>query len=118
MKKNNEIMVYSIVGNSFCVASEDGEKVLDVIKKNIDENINVIISFKNVEMLTSAFLNTAIGRLYGVYADETLKSLLSVKDISIEDKMLLKRVIDTAKAFYKDKERVISIENDVIEGVL
>jgi hypothetical protein len=53
-------------------------------------------------MLTSAFLNTAIGKLYGEYDEKTVKLHLSVEYMDDNDKLLLKRVIDTAKAYYKN----------------
>lgn len=112
--KEIEVNVYSIVGNSFCVDAEDGEKVFEVLKKILEQNNTAVISFLNVEMLTSAFLNTAVGRLYGVFDYEKLKAGLSVKDISNDDKLLLKKVTDTAKAYYKNKKKIEKIENEIL----
>jgi Icc-related predicted phosphoesterase len=111
---NIEINIYSIVGNSICVDAEDGDKVFEAIKVNIEKGNLVTISFLNVEMLTSAFLNTAIGKLYGVFEEELLKKSLSTKDIAEDDKLLLKRVIDTAKLFYRDKPNMEEIVGDVL----
>ncbi len=99
------INVYAIVGDSFCVAADDGERVFNQIKQVIAQGKKATISFLNVEMLTSAFLNTAIGKLYGEFDEAVLKNSLSVRDMSNEDKVLLKRVVDTAKAYYKDPEQ-------------
>lgn len=109
-----EVNVYSIVGNSFCVDAEDGEKVFEVLKKILEQNNSAVITFLNVEMLTSAFLNTAIGRLYGVFDYDLLKKRLSLKDISDDDKLLLKKVTDTAKAYYKNKKKIEKIENEIL----
>lgn len=113
--KNIEISIYSIVGNNFCVDSSDGEKVFDVIKIVLDEGNTVTLSFLNIDMLTSAFLNTAIGQLYGAFDWDKIKNSLSLKDISEDDKLLLKRVVTTAKAFYKNREKMEKIENDILE---
>lgn len=112
--KEIEVNIYSIVGNSFCVDADDGEKVFEVLNKILGQNNKAIISFLNVEMLTSAFLNTAVGRLYGRFSQEKIKESLSVRDISDDDKLLLKKVTDTAKAYYKDREKVEKIENEVL----
>jgi hypothetical protein len=112
--KEIEVNIYTIVGNSFCVDVEDGEKVFEVLKKILEQDNKAVISFLNVEMLTSAFLNTAVGRLYGLFSHEKLKSSLSVKDISDDDKLLLKKVTDTAKAYYKNKEKTEKIENEIL----
>ena len=100
-----ELNVFAIVGDPFCVAAEDGEKVFNQIKMGFKEKKNIILSFQNVEMLTSAFLNTAVGKLYGDYDEKIIKQYLSVKEITDTDKLLLKRVIDTAKAYYKDPDQ-------------
>ncbi len=99
------ISVYSIVGNHFCVGSDDGEKVYNQIVKAIENDKKVELSFQNIDMLTSAFLNTAIGKLYGTYEQTIIKKYLSVTDISDDDKILLKRVVETAKSYYEDPEK-------------
>lgn len=111
-----KISVYAIVGDSFGVAAEDGEKVFKQIKKALFEDKSIDISFLNIKMLTSAFLNTAIGRLYGEFDEEKIKSSLSVSDINGEDKLLLKRVIDTAKAYYKNPKQFEDSINQIIEN--
>ncbi|MDA3940741.1 MAG: STAS-like domain-containing protein [Spirochaetia bacterium] len=97
-----KLSVYSITGDSFCIAAEDGEKVFLQLKKAMDEKLPVELSFLNVEMLTSAFLNTSVGQMYGNFDENEIKSRLSVSDIKDEDKLLLKRVVDTAKTYYKN----------------
>lgn len=106
MKKNiEEIRLTEIVGSDLCIASEDGQKVHDAIKKALQEEKDVRISFKNVDDLTSAFLNSAIGQLYSEFSEDKLKASLAVSDASPEDLLLLKRVIQRAKEFFMDKER-------------
>lgn len=104
----NEIIinVFNIVGNSFCVESDDGHKVFDLIKKALQEGKKVKLSFQNVEMMTSAFLNTAIGQLYRDFKEDTIKSNLSVEQMLPEDRALLKRVVKTAKLYYKNPEKM------------
>ncbi len=110
-----KLSIYSITGDSFCVAAEDGEKVFEQIKKGIIEERNIELSFINIEMLTSAFLNTAVGKLYGEFDEGKIKNLLSVSDISDEDKLLLKRVVDTAKAYYKDPDQFKASISKIME---
>ncbi len=83
-----KIGIYAITGDSFCVAAEDGEKVFAQIKKALLERKKIDISFLNVEMLTSAFLNTSIGNIYGEFDENKIKDSLTVSDISDEDKLL------------------------------
>ncbi len=106
------ISIFNVVGNSFCVEADDGQKVFDLIKKALQEEKKARLSFQNIEMLTSAFLNTAIGQLYRDFEENKIKSSLTVEDMTPEDKALLKRVTTTAKLYYKDPERM---ENSIKE---
>lgn len=107
--------VYQIVGAGICVEADDGKKVYDVICEFIKQKQPVVLSFLNVTMLTSAFLNTAIGLLYKDFSEEDIKQYLSVSDIDPTDKVLLKRVVDTAKLFYTDPERIKNSLKEVLE---
>lgn len=106
MKKEiMEITLIEVVGSDLCIASEDGQKVHDVIKRALEDGKNVRLSFKGVRDLTSAFLNSAIGQLYGELPEAEMKEKLSVSDASNEDLLLLKRIVNRAKEFFKDRER-------------
>jgi len=110
------IEIYSIVGNPLCVAAEDGEKVYLRIKEALKKKKKVVLFFKNVKMLKSAFLNVAIGKLYKDFNEILIKSSLSVKEMTDEDKVLLKRVTTRAKAFYKDPDKLKKSIEEVMEG--
>ena len=98
------IQLTEIVGSTYCVASEDGMLVFQQIAKALTDGYQVEISFLNVESLTSAFLNTAIGQLYGSFPEELLSKSLSVSNIQADDLNLLKRVIETAKLYFSRPE--------------
>jgi hypothetical protein len=102
MRKNIALNVFEIVGSPLCVASDDGQRVFDRIASAFKEQRNVTLSFLNVSSLTSAFLNAAIGQLYGSFSEDQIRSQLKVKDMQPDDLALLKRVVDTAKAYFKD----------------
>lgn len=107
--------VYQIVGTEICVEADDGRKVYDIICEFLDQRRPVILSFLNVGMVTSAFLNTAIGLLYKDYSEEDIRKYLSVVDIDSADRGLLKRVVDTAKLFYADPDRMRNSLKEVLE---
>lgn len=102
MKERIKLSLFEIVGGPLCVASSDGQKVYDRLINAFKEERPVIVSFNNITTLTSAFLNTAIGQLYGEFSEEQIRSLLEVQDIQEDDLELLKRVVDTAKQYFKD----------------
>jgi Icc-related predicted phosphoesterase len=108
------ISVFNTVGNTFCVEADDGQKLYDLIKMALQEGKKVKLSFQNVEMLTSAFLNIAIGQLYRDFEEDKIKKSLSVEHLCLEDKTLLKRVTSTAKLYYKDPERMQNSINEIL----
>ena len=103
-QKKVTISVYELTGSPLCVASDDGQKVYDQIAEAIPHR-SVILSFKNVTGLTSAFLNAAIGQLYGPFDHKTIRERLTIVDMEPDDLALLKRVVETAKQYFKDPKR-------------
>jgi len=115
MKDNITLRVYEIVGSSLCVASEDGQKVFDQITQALHDGKAVRLSFDNIESLTSAFLNSAVGQLYGKYPHKLLRESLSVIEMEKDDLALLKRVIYTAKQYFKDPEVIDAARHEAME---
>lgn len=99
---NITISIVNTIGDAYGVESEDGQKVYNLIVKAFKDNKKVTLSFQNINMLTTAFLNTAIGQLYKDHQEEYIKENLMVSDISESGKVALKRVVDTAKLYYRD----------------
>ena len=103
------IRVFDVVGTPLCVSSADGQLVYDKLVPLLRDGRKVAISFAQVETLISAFLNTAIGQIYGEFSEERVRELLSVRDMLPEDVALLKRVVENAKAYFRDPERFKSV---------
>ena len=99
------LSIFEIVGSQLCVASSDGQRVYERIAAALREGRNVTLSFHNVTTLTSAFLNAAIGQLYGTFSEEQIRSLLNVQDMQADDLALLKRVVETAKQYFRDPQK-------------
>ncbi|MFZ4465085.1 MAG: STAS-like domain-containing protein [Bacteroidales bacterium] len=106
--------IVNITGDRFCVEANDGQKVFEMIRKALLEKRNVTLSFLNVEMLTTAFLNTSIGQLYRDFTEEEIKENLKVENISNSGLVSLKRVVDTAKLYYNDPEAMQRSINDIL----
>lgn len=107
--------VINVTGEKFCTEPEDGQKVFEQIDKAFKENKFVVVSFMNIEMLTTAFLNTAIGQLYRDYSEEIIREKLSVEQMTPAGLVSLKRVVDTAKIFYKNPDALRNSINDILE---
>jgi len=102
MKEKIGVRVYDIVGGPLCVSAEDGQKVYEKIAPLIKQGHKVVLSFEQVETMISAFLNAAVGQLYGKFTEEEIRELLTVRDMDQEDLALLKRVVDNAKTYFKN----------------
>lgn len=102
MKDIVRVSVYDIVGGPLCVSAEDGQKVYEKIAPLLEGGNKVVMSFAKVETLISAFLNAAVGQLYGKFSEDQIRELLSVEDMDKEDMALLKRVVDNAKVYFKN----------------
>jgi hypothetical protein len=102
LQKPLELSVIQQVGSPLCVASDDGQKVFDEVCFALKQQQPVQLSFFGVEILTAAFLNVAIGQLYGVFSHEQIQNLLQVEDIESNNLVLLKQVVDNAKAYFEN----------------
>ena len=105
MSDEIRISLFEVVGSPLCVSSCDGNKVYSRVDAALRADKRISISFQNVTVLTAAFLNAAIGQLYGVFKEVKIRSLLKVEDIEQDDLALIKRVVDNAKLYYKDPKK-------------
>ena len=106
------IEIANVIGDVYGVEAEDGQKVFELISRAFAEKRAVLLSFKNIEILTTAFLNTAVGQLYRNNSEAFVREHLAVADISNSGKVALKRVVDTAKLYYNDPDALKrSIDN-------
>lgn len=110
------ISVFEVVGNALCVASDDGQRVHDRLSTALKDNRNVALSFRNVTTLTPAFLNTAVGQLYGTFSDDQIRTLLRVEGMSLDDLVLLERVVDTARQYFEDPQRFEQAFREEMDG--
>ncbi len=103
MKTPVIVRVYDIVGGPLCVSAEDGQRVHDKIVPLLRDGQKVTLSFEQVETQISAFLNAAVGQLYGEFPEDRIRELLSVRDMDEDDMAILKRVVDNAKRYFANK---------------
>jgi hypothetical protein len=99
------IKIAGMIGSPYCVDTEDGQKVYEAIVPLLEDGDKVILSFEGVNLTITAFLNVAIGQLYGKFSEETLERLLlPPQNISPNDLELLKFAINGAKRYYKNPQ--------------
>ena len=104
MSDQIKIKVVDLIGSPLCISAEDGQKVFDFVEHLVKDGKQVTISFENVTMLISLFLNVSIGQIYGSFSEESIRAQLKVDGLSTDDMELLKRVDDNAKKYYSNKK--------------
>ena len=115
MPEDIRISMFEIVGGPLCVASSDGQKVYDRLAAALKADRHVALSFNKVTTLTAAFLNAAIGQLYGTFSEEKIRSLLKVGNVESDDLALLKRVVGNAKLYFKDPQKFDQVVRETLE---
>ena len=98
------INVADVIGSDLCITPEDGQKIYDIIISILEEPKQIEISFERIQMLTSIFLNRAIGQLYKDHKDDELKKIIYV-GLSQDDQDVVFRVIENAKRYYSSPQK-------------
>ncbi|MFZ3054232.1 MAG: STAS-like domain-containing protein [Sulfuricurvum sp.] len=110
------INVRDVINKNIAMSTEDGNKLFEVLYAALKEKEKVHLSFANIDILISHFLNESIGRLYEKFANwEILDQAIEYTDIDKDDlDLLIDKVIPTAKVHYKDVKRSEKIEADIL----
>jgi len=99
-----DLYIRDFIQGNTALAPSKGYPIHDTIKDAIEKKETVFLNFQGMELMTTAFLNAAIGKLYAEFTSEILNQYLKIKYISPTDVVLLKKVIDTAKLYFRDPE--------------
>lgn len=106
MDAEKVISIRDVVGSEVCIASDIGQSVYLATKAAISQGKKICLSFENIIIISSAFLNSSIGQLYnGEFSDEDIEERLRIINMSPDHLFLLERIKQRAKEYYKDPER-------------
>jgi hypothetical protein len=115
-EKVMNIKIKDFISSEKAVSSDDGDILFNAINDEIKIGIVVELDFSGITMMTTAFLNSAIGQLYSLYNSEKLNRSIQLLNVETEDKILFKKVIDRAKEFFADRKGFEDSANDAIYG--
>lgn len=108
--------IFDIVGGPVWVSTDDGQKVFDKITAAFKAGRAVDLSFANRENMITAFLNAAIGQLYGGQYDEAfLKEHLAYRDISDDDRAMLERATANARRYFANRPAYDQAWQEVVD---
>ncbi|GAB4233135.1 MAG: hypothetical protein Tsb0034_06210 [Ekhidna sp.] len=108
--------ISEIIGGDTAVSTDDGQKVFDLLQKNIASHKSAVADFSEINIMTTAFLNAAIGQLYSQFTSEELNKYLKLVNVADEDKILFKKVVDRAKQYFEDQKSFDSAVNSGLNG--
>ncbi|WP_027879233.1 STAS-like domain-containing protein [Mesoflavibacter zeaxanthinifaciens] len=97
------INVLDIIDGNFAVTTDDGNTIYYIVDEHLTEKKEVVLDFMGITIVTTAFLNAAIGQLYNKFNSEQISPYLSLRNIDDEDLILFKKVTDRAKQYFAEK---------------
>ena len=98
------VRVFDLVG-PLCVSMSDGQRIYESIFPLLQQGSRVVLVFDRVEILISAFLNAAIGQLYGKLDADLVDKLLSCRGLDDEDLEFFEYVVENAKYYFERPEQ-------------
>lgn len=110
------VNVVDVIQKNIAMSTEDGQKLFEVLYGLLKSKERIQLSFENVDILISHFLNESIGKLYEKFENwDILDQAIEYNDIDKDDlDLLIDKVIPTAKAHYSDVKRSEKIEADIL----
>lgn len=116
MVKESVLKIKDFTVLDIAVSSDEGDKINMIINEFLSRSENVILDFQGISIITTAFLNAAIGQLYKDYSSEELAKRLSLCNVKDIDLPLFKKVTDRAKEYFRNTDSFSNTTDDVLNG--
>ena len=111
-----KLRINEVINESQAISYSDGEILCGLIESELEEQNRIELDFENIDLITTAFLNGAIGKLLSKFDDKTIKDNISYINISDIDLKLVHNVIRDALHYKDNKKEVDRIFKEVIEN--
>lgn len=109
------ISAMELANNRLCVSDETGLLFYHALVDALHNEKRILVSFKNITEISSAFFESAFGRLYmSGFTEEEIKRKIIVRDLSEDDRFILDRVIERVGDFLKNPARFETVMNEVL----
>ena len=113
---DKKLIVSEIVGGDSAVSTDAGTRVYKKLEEAFSKAEAVVLDFNGVEMMTTAFLNAAIGQLYSNYSGDELNRRLKLANVADDDKILFKKVVTRAREYFSNKSHFEDSANSALYG--
>ena len=99
-----KINIFESIGGDGAISVDDGELIYTKMEKALDHDAILILDFNHIKLITTAFLNAAIGQMYGKYDASFIKDRLRLENVEKEDLSTFKKVTNRAKQYFADRK--------------
>lgn len=110
------LRIKDIIRGDFAVTTDDGDSVFKILDGYFEKGEKTILDFSEIYILTTAFLNAALGQLYSKYTSEDIAAHLKLENVNDSDKLLFKTVTQRAKEYFANKEEFEKNAGNAIYG--
>jgi hypothetical protein len=100
------IRVTDLINSPRAVDATDGERVFKEVCPLLKAGQKVQLSFDGIIMVITAFLNAAVGKLYGELPEQRINELLEVSNLRDAFQPSLDKSIEWSKAYFANRERM------------
>jgi len=100
------IRVADLINSPRAVDIVHGERVYKEICPLLKTGQKVQLSFAGITMVITAFLNEAVGKLYGEMPEADINALLEISDLRDAFQPALDKSIQWSKAYFQNRERM------------
>ena len=105
------IVITEVVGSSPLVTLEKGQLLHDLILPLLLQGEEVHLDFAGIGVLSSPFLNMAIGRLLKDMPIDSLRDRLHFVNMSEENRSVLDKVLNNSNVYYNDPTTRLALDD-------
>lgn len=110
----HKLSIKKIICGNMAVSSIEGQIVHQILDEKLQHDSHINLDFEGINIISAAFLNSAIGQLFEKYESVKMRTCISAINTSIQNKLLIKKVIDSSEEYYSNKEKMDKIIEDVL----
>lgn len=93
------LVISDILKTSLAVSSEKAKYIAKLLEEKMESETPVVLDFTDIKSLTTAFLNIAVGQLYGNTEDSQYKKYIKIDESTMSEfqKRKYKLVLENSK---------------------
>lgn len=92
------------------VVMMDGQMIYEDLRQHLVLGRRVVLDFSGVDIVTTPFLNLAIGQALGEFSPSTIDALLGVEHLPRKGETLVAEVLHEAREFYGSRRKLPSYD--------